>query len=143
MHALLRKVRGVLGSGLIWGILWATVGAITGFLIRITIPGSMDPGENELLVAALFGAIGFVSGAVFGVLLSFAESRKKILDLSLSRAAVWGLLGSAALPLLTTMDNRLMFIFCPLGALSAAASVAMARRAVLRESEPPLNIPAA
>jgi hypothetical protein len=141
MNALLRKVRGVLGSGLIWGVLWATIGALVGFLIRITIPGSMDPGENELLVAAIFGAIGFVSGAAFGMLLSFAESRKKILDLSLGRAAVWGILGAATFPLLTTMDNRLMIIFCPLGALSAAASVAIARRAVLRESEPPLNVP--
>ena len=129
MSAVLRKVRGVLGSGLIWGLSWAAIGALFGFIIRITIPGSMDPGENELLVAALFGAIGFVSGAVFGMLLSFAESRKKILDLSLSRAAVWGILGAATFPLLTTMDNRLMIIFCPLGALSAVASVAIARRA--------------
>lgn len=47
MNALLRKLRGVIGIGLTWGILWATIGAATAFIIRVTIPGSMDPGENE------------------------------------------------------------------------------------------------
>jgi hypothetical protein len=135
MNALLRKLRGVIGIGLTWGILWALIGATLGLIMRITVPGSIDPGENELVMGAMTGFVGVVSGVGFGILLSFAESRKTILDLSLGRVAIWGLLGSAALPLLTGMQNKLVLITCPLGAAFAMASVSIARRAELHDSE--------
>lgn len=137
MNTLRRKLRGVMGIGLTWGLVWAAIGALTGLVMRLTIPGSVDPGENELVAGAIFGAVGFLSGAGFGILLSFAESRRTILDLSLPRVAMWGVLGSAALPLLTTMQDGLALIFCPLGAACASATVAIARRAALRDAAPP------
>lgn len=135
MNPLLRKLRGVMGIGLTWGILWAAIAAAVGLVIRITIPGSFDPGDAGIPLA--MGVVGFVSGVGFGILLSFAESRKTILDLSLSRVAMWGVLGSAALPLLTGMEDKLLFLTCPLGAIFAAGSLAIARRAELRDSDQP------
>jgi hypothetical protein len=84
-----------------------------------------------------FGTVGFLSGAAFGLLLSFGESRKTILNLSLSRVAMWGILGAAAFPLLTTAENELAFIFCPLGATFATASVTIARKAELHAWQQP------
>ena len=89
------------------------------------------------MVATKAGAIfGFVSGVGFGVLLSLAEGRKAIRDLSLRRAALWGMLGTAVFPLLTPVDNGMLFIVCPIGAGLAAASVAVAKRAELGAHPP-------
>jgi hypothetical protein len=60
-----------------------------------------------------------------------AEGRKAIRDLSLSRAALWRMLGTAAFPLLTSVDNSVLLIVCPVGAVLAAASVAVAKKAKL------------
>lgn len=132
---MLRKLRGVLAIGLTWGVLWAAIGAVTALIIGATIPGSIDPGEDPLTMAGIIGLVGVFSGMAFGTVLSLAERRKTLLQLSPIRAAVWGIVGGAALPLLTTMNNELMFITCPLGAVFAAGSVAIARRGELRGSE--------
>lgn len=137
MNALLQKLRGVMGIGLTWGILWAAIGTAVALVIGVLDPDSIDPGESPIIMGAIIGFVGLVSGVGFGILLSVGESRKAIRDLSLSRAAMWGILGSAALPLLTTMDNGLILITCPLGAAFAAASVAIARKAERHNSEQP------
>jgi len=85
--------------------------------------------------------LGMVWGAAFGVLLSLTESRKGILKLSLPRAALWGVLGSAALPLLTTMNDSILVFACPLGAALAATTVALARRAELRAGPQQSQLP--
>ena len=54
--------------------------------------------------------VGFISGVAFGALLSFAERRKTILDLSPGRAAVWGILASAAFPLLTGRADAVLVL---------------------------------
>jgi hypothetical protein len=72
--AVLRKLRGVMGIGLTWGISWAVIGAAVGFVMRITVPGSVDQGENELIAGALIGFVGLVSGIGFVILLSFLEN---------------------------------------------------------------------
>ena len=94
-------------------------------------------GESPFVIAPIVRLIGFVSGVGFGIILSFAERRKTILELSLSRVAMWGILGSAALPLLTGMENTLIFVVCPLGAVFASVSVAIARKAELHGSAQP------
>jgi hypothetical protein len=124
-----------MGIGLTWGISWAVIGAAVGFVMRITVPGSVDQGENELIAGAMIGFVGLVSGIGFGILLSFLENRKAILDLSLARVAMWGILGSAALPLLTGMQDKLVLLTCPLGGAFAIASLSIARRAELQAWE--------
>jgi hypothetical protein len=70
-----------------------------------------------------------VSGVAFAILLSVAEGRRTIGDLSLWRVTLWGVLGAAAFPLLTPMNDALLFTACPLGAACAAACVWLARTA--------------
>ena len=131
MSAFLRKCRGVLGIGLTWAIGWAAVFAALWAGIRIFDPASIDPGEGLARTAWIGGVFGFISGAAFAVLLALADGRKTLRDLSPLRAALWGAVGTAAFPLLTAVNDSMVVIVCPIGALFAAASVAVARRAAL------------
>lgn len=114
-----------------WGAVWAAIFAALALIIGFVDPDQIDAGEGPIPVAGVGALFGFVSGAAFAVLLSLAEGRKTIRDLSLTRAALWGALGTAAYPLLTPVDNGMVFIVCPVGAALAAASVAVARKAQL------------
>lgn len=131
MNRLLRKLLGVLGIGLSWGMVWAALFAALGLIIGIVRPQDIDPGESPVVFSGIGLLVGFVSGAVFGIILSLAENRKSIRDLGLIRVAIWGIVASAAWPLLTTVDDGMVVILCPLGAVCASASVAIARRAEL------------
>lgn len=128
MSKILRSLRGLLGIGLTWGIVWAAVMIAVGMIIEVVDPDSIDPGEEPIVLGAVVGLVGFISGLVFGGLLSMAERQKTISDLSLSRVAMWGILVSAAFPLLAGKDIRMMLFLGPLGAVSALTSVALARR---------------
>jgi len=125
----LRKCRGILGIGVTWGAVWAAIFAAVSIIVGIVDPASIGAGEGPLSLARIGAMFGFVSGGVFGLLLSFADGRKAIRELSLGRAALWGMLGTAVIPLLTQVDNSMVFIVCPIGAALAAGSVAVAKRA--------------
>jgi len=142
MKAIRRKVRGVLGVALTWGFLWWAIGLTVGLVIGVVDPDSIDPGEEPIVVGWIIGFVGFLSGLAFGLLLSLAEHRKTVLDLSLPRVALWGILGAAAPLLLTGMPDGMVVVTCPLGAIFAAASVAVARRGELRGDEPPAMLDA-
>ena len=135
MKTFLRKLRGVVSIGLTWGSLWGVLMALVGVGIGIFDPDSIDPGESVLVVGALMGLVGFVSGVLFGLLLAFAERRKTLRDLSLARVALWGALAAAVPPLLTGAAASMAFILCPLGAAFAAGSIALARRGEPRDEE--------
>ena len=93
------------------------------------------------------GLYGFVSGVGFGSLLSLREGRKTVLGIPLRRAAIWGVVGSAAVPLLfgalgtfpagTTATEIVsaMLVTGVLGGTFAPAAIAMARRAELQAEE--------
>ena len=134
MRAFLRKCRGALGVAVTWGAVWAAIFAALGLTIGLLDPDSIDPGEGPVRVAWIGAIYGVVSGATFAVLLALGEGRKAIRDLSLGRAALWGMLGTAAFPLFTPVDNSMLIILCPVGAALAAASVAVAKRAELNAS---------
>ncbi|MGI8783293.1 MAG: hypothetical protein ACR2L2_06555 [Acidobacteriota bacterium] len=115
MNKPLRKLLGVMGIGLSWGAVWGALFATLVLIIGIVRPEDIDPGEGAVAVSGIGWLVGFVSGVLFGIILSFAEDRKSILDPALSRVAIWGMLGSAAWPLLTAVDDSMMLILCPLG----------------------------
>ena len=147
MKGLLRRLRGLLGVGLTWGALWSAIGAGIGLVITIVRP---DPFAltNPIFVWALgMGLYGLVSGVGFGSLFSLREGRKTILDLSLRRAAIWGVLGAATVPLLfgalgtfeagTTVAEVVgaILVTAILGGTFAPASITIARRAELQAVE--------
>ena len=141
MGAFLRRCRGALGIGVTWGAVWAAIFAALAVIIGLVDPDSIDPGEGPIRVAGIGAVFGFVSGVGFGVLLSLAEGRKAIRDLSLGRAALWGMLGTAAFPLLTPVNNSLLLFVCPIGAALAVASVAVAKQAELSASSEQPKLP--
>lgn len=141
MSKLLRKLRGLLGVGLTWGTLWAGIGAAIGLVIRLVAPPVWGNPIGEWALG--IGLYGVVSGFAFATLLSLREGRKTLLELSLKRVALWGVLGAAAVPLVfaalgtlggtTTAVDILesMLVTASLGGAFAAGSVAIARRAEL------------
>ena len=128
----LRWWRGFLGMGVTWGITWGAVFATLGLIVGIVDPDSIDPGEGPLRIAAIGAFYGAITGAAFSVLLSVAERRRAITELSVGRAALWGAISAAFYPLLTPVADSMLVFLCPIGAVLAAGSVGVAKRAVLR-----------
>ena len=95
-----RKLRGVAGFGLTWGTLWGGIGAVIGFVIGVVRPEVWAITNPVIEWAIGMGLYGMVSGMGFAGLLSIGEARKRIRELSLPRVALWGVLGSALVPLL-------------------------------------------
>ena len=118
--------------GVTWGVAWGAFFALLSLIIGFVDPPSIDPGEGPIRIGSIGFIYGLVSGAGFGVLLSLSERRKGILELSMTRAIVWGILGTALFPLLTTVHDSMLLIVCPIGAALAAGSLALAKRAALR-----------
>lgn len=147
MGAFLRRVRGLAGVGFTWGVLWAAIGGAVGFVIGLGSSVALGWTHPVVEWAIGMGLYGFVSGIGFGAILSLRERSRTLLDLSLRRAAVWGVLGAAAVPLLfgalgtfesgTTVADVLQAILLTsaLGGTFAPASIGIAQRAELAAGE--------
>jgi hypothetical protein len=116
-------------------LFWAAIGAALSIVIGVVDPPSIDAGEGPVDVARLLGGVGVASGIVFGLLLAVGERRRAAADISLFRAALWGAIAGAALPLLTGINDAVVANTGPLGAVSAMLYVALAR--VARRSTAP------
>lgn len=125
MNRITEDLRRLLAIGVIWGILWAALATIVGTVIGVIAPDDIDPGEEPIVLAPMIGLVGLICGVVFGSLLSIVERRKTIVELPLIRVAIWGILVSVALPLVTGKGIPEMLVTGPVGAISAMASVAM------------------
>jgi hypothetical protein len=93
----------------------------------------LDSDVSTGTIVSTIAWVGFVSGSIFGTLLSLTENGKAILDISLRRAALWGMLSGAVFPLLTGRGNQ-VFWTCPFGALAAIIVLAIARASERRGS---------
>lgn len=97
MMGWLRTMRGVLGTGLLWGALGGGVGAV------VSLVGA--PGDPATLLEWLgsvgvgFAGFGFLAGAGFATTLSLLDGRRSLRELTPGRGAVWGALAGFALPL--------------------------------------------
>lgn len=148
MGKLLRRLRGLAGVGIMWGAMWAGIGAGVGLVIGIVNPEVWRWTNPIIEWAYGMGLYGFVSGVGFGTLLSLKEGRKRLFDLSLGRVALWGLLGSAAVPVIFSILGvfgvagasvvdiiEAMVVTGFLGGTFAPGSVAIARSAQLKPGE--------
>lgn len=147
MNSFLRRLRGLLGVGLTWGALWSVIGAGVGLVLAVVVPDAWGLTARVLDWTIGMGLYGLVSGVGFGSLLALREGRKTVLDIPLRRAAIWGVVGSAAVPLLfgalgmfelgTTTAEVLgaILVTGALGGTFAPAAIAIARRAELRAAE--------
>lgn len=152
MKGFLRRLRGIVGTGLTWAIGWA--GSTTVFSVILGTPLSRLAG-----VAATGAIFGFIAGGTYAVILSIAERRHSLADLSLRRVALWGGIGGVALVLGfapeflgsgMSLQEMVNSYFIPLvlngllGAGFASGSVALARRSDTKliegEEDPLLNL---
>ncbi|MDQ3997378.1 MAG: hypothetical protein M3303_10215 [Gemmatimonadota bacterium] len=130
-----RRIRGAVLMGLTWAVVWAPVAVLIGMIVDPD--GSMD----EMWVA--IGAYpGFLSGVFFSAVLGIAGRRRRFNELSLSRFAAWGAVAGlliGVLPFVVGDANieRLGVVVIGsitlLGAVSAAGSLALARKGENRE----------
>jgi hypothetical protein len=123
MNVPLRMLRNVLGISLTWGILYAALFALIGLVIFIVDPADVGPGEGPLDVALIIGRVGLMSGLIFALLTVLG---RPVRELTLGRAAMWGVLASAVYPLLTGRIPE-MLVLCPVGAMLGMATGALAR----------------
>lgn len=89
----MKRIRGAVGMGLTWAVLWSAIGALVAVL-PWTMPAGF-PIRLEWIVgfAAQFAVLGFFGGAAFSVVLGVVEGRRRFDQMSLSRFAVWGAFG--------------------------------------------------
>ena len=140
-----RRIRAAIGMGLTWGAAW--FGA--GFLLA-RVPGFY----SDLPFALLFAPLGFVTGIMFSGILVVIEGRRRFDRMSLSRFAGWGAVSGLMLSGIFVVAAALrgetlwgvFLVFGPAlamaSAVSAAGSLAVARRAERRELRGPGGDPA-
>lgn len=149
MNNWLRRIRGAVGMGLTWAAGWAVAGILIGVASNL-LPGLPWDSFFEVFDAPLpaLAIPGFFGGALFSVVLGIAARRRKFDELSLPRFAIWGAMGGVLLSLLpnamvavglATFDKEGVDLwkttaviagpFIVLSAVSAAASLLLARRA--------------
>ena len=133
-----RRIRGAALMGLTWAVLWAPVGVLVGMLVDPD--GAME--EPWLLVGAY---PGFLGGVAFAAVLGIAGRRRRFGELSIPRFAAWGaagglLVGALWLALALASDPPRWVLHAVvvgsvtlLSSISAAASLALARRAERQE----------
>ena len=134
MKGIFRRLRGIIGTGVIWAVGWA------GGLVAWHLFGGWP---LEFIGQTVFTGLvlGFVAGGSFASVLSIAERRHTLADLSLWRVALWGGIGGTLLIIVAVSIAALVGAsigggvlgglagFFLLGAGCASGSVALAKRA--------------
>jgi hypothetical protein len=131
-----RRIRGAIGMGLVW----AAAGFVAGGLVA-----RLPQFNSDLPLPLLFAPLGFVVGIIFSGLLVAIEGRRGFDRMSLSRFAGWGAVSGLLLTGIFVVGAALrgapvwgeFLVFGPAlattGAICAAGSLALARRAERRE----------
>jgi hypothetical protein len=122
----LRRIRGAIGMGLIWGLGWAVVG---GGIMEAFV----DPHGKILdMWPQTLGIVGFFGGVAFSVVLGIVAARRRFDALSLPQFTVWGAVGGLLLGALgvATGGPLVVIAITTLGsAIAAPASLILARKA--------------
>lgn len=140
-----RRIRGAIGMGLAW----AAAGFGAGILLA-----RVSSVDADLPFALLFAPLGFFAGIIFSGILVVIEGRRGFDRLSLSRFAGWGAVSGLLLSGIFVVGAALrgaslwgeFLVFGPVltmaGAVCAAGSLALAKRAEKRELPRPSKDPA-
>ena len=128
----LRRIRGAVGMGLTWAIAWSAVGMMPRWLFGF---------NADVPFPLVFGVLGFIAGVIFSGLLMLTEGRRGFDQLTIPRFAAWGAVGGVLLSAIFTRIASLgagdVLVIAPTFAvacaLSASGSLALARRAAMRE----------
>ena len=132
MQKWLRRIRGAIGMGLTWAAAWAAVGSVPRWVFGF---------NTDVPFPLVFGVLGFGAGVIFSGLLMLTEGRRGFDELRLSRFAAWGAVGGFLLSAIFIRAASLggadalaiAPTFAVAGAICASGSLALARRAGMRE----------
>lgn len=93
-----RRLRGIVGMGLLWGIAWAPILAlvVTVITLRFGLPFSFGFIRQGASTGFLWG---FAAGALFGGVLMLAEQSRGFAKLTPWRGALWGVVGGLWFPI--------------------------------------------
>ncbi len=149
---MIRRFFAVISLAILWALEWAVFGALFGvyqfYLGRnyaiIDPPLWAGPFWTVVLVTAIdFAKAGALSGALFAIVLAFAEQRQSVAHLRLSRVALWGVVGAWLIPATLLFINiarsgiqwwgfvlEYLVIIGIAGVVSAATTLLLARRGV-------------
>jgi hypothetical protein len=131
----LRSIRGAIGMGFTWAAAWVAVGFVPRWMLGI---------DSDLPFPLLFGGLGFIAGVTFSGLLVLTKGRRRFEQMSLPRFAGLGAIGGLLLSIPFVRGASLGWgevlaistTFALACAVSAAGSLAVARRAVRGELRP-------
>ena len=138
MKSWIRRARGALGLAVTWALGWVPVGAIFGVTMGLLVSDPTGVLAGVAAWAMLFGALGFVGGGLFSIVLSVTEGRRRFDQLALPRVTAWGAAGGFLLGVLALMAEGgfspgVDFLVATgttlLGSASAASTLVIARRA--------------
>ena len=138
MKSWIRRARGALGLAVTWALGWVPVGAIFGVTMGLLVSDPTGVLAGVAAWAMLFGALGFVGGGLFSIVLSVTEGRRRFDQLALPRVTAWGAAGGFLLGVLALMAEggfspAVDFLVATgttlLGSASAASTLVIARRA--------------
>ena len=132
MWTWLRRIRGAIGMGVMWGAVWFAAGSVPRWVFGV---------NTDAPLPLVFGFFGLIAGMVFSAVLALTEGRRSFDQMSLPRFAVWGAISGLLLSALVAKAGSLgwgdVLALAPTlaiaSAVSASGSLAMARRAVRRE----------
>jgi len=129
----LRRIRGAVGIGLTWAAAWFAAGMLLLLVV--------GPNAADVPFPLFFGLLGFLTGAMFSLVLGIVARRRRFDQMSMPRFAGWGAVGGLSLSsiLIWTAGPDAEFlvlgpVFTFAGAISAAGTLALARRAEKRVS---------
>lgn len=143
----MRRLRAVLVMTVLWSVPWLFIGvAIGANLMRVgavMVPHRFT-GDLPVILGAMGGAIGAISGFGFALLLIFAEPTDSFAELRQWRVAQWGALSAAIVGFSIFEGAAMTFLSAALGLLVAASCVSLARRPTSQGSSlalvPPLGL---
>ena len=127
MKKWLRRIRAAIGIGLTWAAAWFGAGLMLLLVVGV--------GAADVPFPLFFGLLGFLAGATFSAILGILGGKRKFADMSLPRFAGWGALGGLLLSGVVVwaagpVGELLVLgpVFALAGAISAAGTLALARR---------------
>ena len=148
MKVFLKRLRGIIGTGLSWAVgCVAIMAGVTAFGGWLQIP--MAQWGVFFSQIPIYATFGFIMGSGFAGILSLTERHKRLADLSLRRVALWGVLGGlvflGGFSLMFNPPNLMSWlIMASLSAGLASGSVALAKRAdrklIEGEEDPVLSL---
>ena len=131
MQKWLRRVRGVVGMGLIWAAGGAGIGGLIELLANV-LPGGLPMASAVDMWPQTLAILGFRRGVVFAIVLGIVGSRRRFEEFSLSEFAAWGAVAGLVLGVVAmALGAGLVFVGITtlLSAVAGAGSLALARMA--------------